>query len=194
MIGVVSAGVSGFRPLSGSYRFLCQHIRLIVLVLSVSVPCRGLIGFYRWSWWFYFCSKNVSVPCRGLIGFYDITDAQEREAIIIVSVPCRGLIGFYCSATSIIPRMRCSFRPLSGSYRFLYCHHTGYDAIDAVSVPCRGLIAIFKSNRKNAKCVSVPCRGLIGFYRNWQMNKTMIKVSVPCRGLIGFYCDLIWIL
>ena len=65
--------------------------------------------------------------------------------------------------------MRCSFRPLSGFYKFLFY---------------RGLV------KKKKGSVSVPCRGSISFYLLPLLLSLLSSwVSVPCRGSISFYKD-----
>ena len=92
-------GVWSFRPLSGSYMFLC----------------RCLLHERRW--------RNVSVPCRGLTCFYSDDFRTKLEAAYGFPSPV-GVLHVSIIVVILIIRIALrSFRPLSGSYMFLCIHH-----------------------------------------------------------------------
>ena len=84
-----------FRPLSGSYRFLCLKGRAYVIPKQVSVPCRGLIGFYKLK------IRNTEGSENG---FRPLSGSYRFLLIMQVETMLNEEIGF---------------RPLSGSYKFL---------------------------------------------------------------------------
>ena len=86
---------NGFRPLSGSYRFLL--IMQVETMLNEEIGFRPLSGSYKF--------------------LFEEGSAYLKENVF---VPCRGLISFYVHERAPYDTAACGFRPLSGSYKFLY--------------------------------------------------------------------------
>ena len=114
---------------------------------------------------------------------YLVRDCLQQDGE--VSVPCRGLTCFYYDED---PYENCgkSFRPLSGSYMFLWICKCVWHHIQVVSVPCRGLTCFYSTlNYLPSRChVSVPCRGLTCFYGGIKNEKLSVNLFPSPVGVL----------
>ena len=75
-----------FRPLSGFYRFLFDEFVGIRLIVNVSVPCRGFIGFY--SAYKFSQKMTAEFPSpNGVLMFSMIHESLRGSSDSVVSVP-----------------------------------------------------------------------------------------------------------
>ena len=84
-----------FRPLSGNYISQSYRNPSIMIIKTISVPCRGTT-FLNTKTIITKVNASISVPCRGTTFLNQPFAVSKKESLQNISVPCRGTTFLNC--------------------------------------------------------------------------------------------------